>query len=338
MRGSCAPSPSGSRRATARSTRPTSRTPRGSACACASAAPGASRPCAGPARPTPRRRSNVRWRSRRRSRLRPARPSPTSRPRSARTRARRSATPSRSPLDDKLAVLAEADAGLSGERGIALRIARFQALRVHKLFASTEGALCEQVLTECGGGLAAVAVDGEQTQVRSYPTSLGSHMEQAGYECFLALDLPGEAPRVAGRGGRAAARARLPRPHHDPDPRRRAARLADPRVDRSRRRARPRARARGLVRRHQLRRRGADRQPAVRLRARERDRGRDAPRRARLLPLGRRGRGGPQHADHPGVACSPASSARARRPPRSGSTAPAAACAPTASRASRSCA
>ena len=101
------------------------------------------------------------------------------------------------PLDDKLAVLAEADAGLSGERGIALRIARFQALRVHKLFASTEGALCEQVLTECCGGLAAVAVDGEQTQVRSHPTSLGSHMAQSGYECFLALDLPGEAPRVA---------------------------------------------------------------------------------------------------------------------------------------------
>src|SRR4029453_16757161 len=48
------------------------------------------------------------------------------------------------PLEDKLAVLSQADAGLRGEREIALRVARFQAVRVHKLFASTEGALCEQ--------------------------------------------------------------------------------------------------------------------------------------------------------------------------------------------------
>jgi TldD protein len=101
------------------------------------------------------------------------------------------------PLEAKLAVLAGAEAGLRSEPEVALTLARFQAVRVHKLFASTEGALCEQVLTECGGGVAAVAVSGDESHIRSFPTSHGDHMEQGGYERFLALDLAGEAPRVS---------------------------------------------------------------------------------------------------------------------------------------------
>jgi TldD protein len=101
------------------------------------------------------------------------------------------------PLEDKLAVLAAADAGLRTTPGVALTVARYQALRVEKLFASTEGALCEQRLTECGGGLAAVAVDGDESQIRSYPASHGGHVAQAGYEQFVSLDLAGQAPRLA---------------------------------------------------------------------------------------------------------------------------------------------
>jgi TldD protein len=101
------------------------------------------------------------------------------------------------PLEDKLAVLIAADAGLRTEPGVVLTIAQFEALRVDKLFASTEGALCRQVLTECGGGLTAVAVDGDESQTRSFPASHGGHVAQAGYEHFLSLDLAGEAPRVS---------------------------------------------------------------------------------------------------------------------------------------------
>ena len=110
-------------------------------------------------------------------------------------------------LEDKLGVLVDADAGLRSEREVAVSVARFQAVRVEKLFASTEGALCEQLITECGGGLMAVAVDGDQTQTRSLPSWHAGHMEQGGYERFLALDLPGEAPRVAAE---AAALLRAP--------------------------------------------------------------------------------------------------------------------------------
>jgi TldD protein len=111
------------------------------------------------------------------------------------------------PLEDKLAVLAAADAGLRTEPDVAVTLARFQALSVEKLFASTEGALCRQRLTECGGGLSAIAVNGDESQVRSFPASHGGLVAQAGYEHFLALDLAGQAPRVAAE---AAALLRAP--------------------------------------------------------------------------------------------------------------------------------
>jgi TldD protein len=101
------------------------------------------------------------------------------------------------PLEEKLGVLAAADAGLRTEPSVVLTLARFEALRVDKLFASTEGALCSQRLTECGGGLTAVAVDGDESQVRSHPSSHGGFVSQAGYEQFLGLDLAGHAPRVS---------------------------------------------------------------------------------------------------------------------------------------------
>jgi TldD protein len=101
------------------------------------------------------------------------------------------------PLEEKLAVLVAAETGLRTEPDVVLTMARFEALRVDKLFASTEGALCGQRLTECGGGLTAVAVNGDDSQSRSFPASHGGHVEQAGYEHFLSLDLAGAAPRVS---------------------------------------------------------------------------------------------------------------------------------------------
>lgn len=100
------------------------------------------------------------------------------------------------PLEEKLAILLAADAGLRTEPGVNLTLARFSAFQTDKIFASTEGALCEQRITECGGGIAAVAVEGD-SQIRSYPASHGGHVAQAGYEHFLELELPGHAPRVS---------------------------------------------------------------------------------------------------------------------------------------------
>jgi TldD protein len=101
------------------------------------------------------------------------------------------------PVEEKLAVLVACDAGLRTDPGVSVTLAQFQALQVERLFASTEGALCEQRTTECGGSIGAVAVKGDESQVRSFPASHGGSVAQAGYEHFLRLDLAGAAPRVA---------------------------------------------------------------------------------------------------------------------------------------------
>ena len=101
------------------------------------------------------------------------------------------------PLEDKLAVLEAADAAMQGDPRIALTTAHFDAFRQDKLFCSTEGALCEQRIVECGGGISATAASDGETQVRSYPGSHREHVAQAGYENFTSLDLAENAPRVA---------------------------------------------------------------------------------------------------------------------------------------------
>ena len=100
-------------------------------------------------------------------------------------------------LEEKLGVLHAAETLLRSEPGVNLTTATFDARRLDTVFASTEGSLCEQRITECGGGIAAVAVAGDESQVRSYPASHGGHVAQAGYEQLLALDLAGNAPRVS---------------------------------------------------------------------------------------------------------------------------------------------
>ncbi|MEA2423479.1 MAG: TldD protein [Thermoleophilaceae bacterium] len=101
------------------------------------------------------------------------------------------------PLEDKLERLLAADRAMRGDDRIAVTSAHMQALREARTFASTEGALCEQVTTDCGGGISAMAVRGDEVQVRSYPGSHAGDMMQAGYEHFAALDLTESGPRVA---------------------------------------------------------------------------------------------------------------------------------------------
>ena len=100
------------------------------------------------------------------------------------------------PIEEKLAILLAADAGLRTEPGVNLTLAHFSAFQTDKIFASTEGALCEQRITECGGGIAAVAVDGRQPdplvpRVARRPRGAGR------IRALPRLELPGHAPRVA---------------------------------------------------------------------------------------------------------------------------------------------
>jgi TldD protein len=101
------------------------------------------------------------------------------------------------PLEEKLELLVAADLSMRGDARIALTSAHAIAAKEARTFASTEGALCEQLTTYCGGGMAAMAVSGDEVQVRSFPASHGGHVGQAGYEYLTALDMAAEGQRVA---------------------------------------------------------------------------------------------------------------------------------------------
>lgn len=100
-------------------------------------------------------------------------------------------------LEEKIALLTAADAELRSVAGIRSTLASFGCQREEKLFASTEGALVEQVLTETGCGLEATAVGEGDVQRRSYPNSFGRHQGTRGYELVRELDLVGNARRLA---------------------------------------------------------------------------------------------------------------------------------------------
>jgi len=101
------------------------------------------------------------------------------------------------PLEEQCELLLAADAALRGDP----RVVRSQATcfgeRTTWAFASTEGAACTQEKTECGAGIAAVAVADGELQTRSYPGGHGGSAAAAGWEYVVALDLPAQAPRVA---------------------------------------------------------------------------------------------------------------------------------------------
>ena len=102
------------------------------------------------------------------------------------------------PLEEKLAALHAADAALRGEPRREPHARPLLGVRgPRRMFASTEGALCEQHdhrvrRRHLGGG----ASSGGESQVRSYPASHGGHVAQAGYEHFLGAR-PGRARRRA---------------------------------------------------------------------------------------------------------------------------------------------
>ncbi len=100
-------------------------------------------------------------------------------------------------LETKLELLCAAEAALRGDRRIVRSDASCASRRVRSAFASSEGAACTQERVECGAGVAAIAVDGDELQVRSHPGAHGGSAACAGWEHVLGLDLVGHAPRVA---------------------------------------------------------------------------------------------------------------------------------------------
>jgi TldD protein len=68
--------------------------------------------------------------------------------------------------------------------------------RQRKLFASSIGSFIDQTTTEMGGGIEAVAIDGEEFQRRTYPNPFGGDFQAAGWEFIERLDMAGKALQI----------------------------------------------------------------------------------------------------------------------------------------------
>jgi TldD protein len=100
------------------------------------------------------------------------------------------------PAAERDALLAAAIAAAAAAKGVASVQAGVNAKRQHRHFASTEGSLQHQHLTEAGGGLVVIAAGAGEVQRRSYPNSFHGDTGGSGWEYVLSLDLVGNAARV----------------------------------------------------------------------------------------------------------------------------------------------
>jgi TldD protein len=100
-------------------------------------------------------------------------------------------------LDEKIALLLNANETMLAVPNIISAEGSLYCQREEKIFASTEGAYIEQELYETGCGLEATAVDEGEVQNRSYPNSVGRHQGTEGWEFVERYDLLGNAGRVA---------------------------------------------------------------------------------------------------------------------------------------------
>jgi TldD protein len=101
------------------------------------------------------------------------------------------------PIEDKVGLFAGTTERMSGVKGVTVARGTLDLLRQRTWFLSSEGAAIDQTVVQTGAGIEAMAVDGSDVQVRSYPGSFRGHYANAGYELVDEMDLPGNAERVA---------------------------------------------------------------------------------------------------------------------------------------------
>jgi TldD protein len=99
--------------------------------------------------------------------------------------------------ETKLNLLLRADEIIRRNKKVKISEAFLGSYKTEKIFASTEGSYIEQEIVECGAGISATAIEGNEVQVRSYPNSFRGNFATQGYEWIEKLALPDQAERLA---------------------------------------------------------------------------------------------------------------------------------------------
>jgi TldD protein len=101
------------------------------------------------------------------------------------------------PLEDKIALLLDASGRMKMVPGLGIAEASIDLWRRSSFLVTSEGTRIDQTLTQSGAGIRALAVGEREVQQRSYPNSFRGHYACMGYEHIRAMDLTGNAQRIA---------------------------------------------------------------------------------------------------------------------------------------------
>ncbi len=99
-------------------------------------------------------------------------------------------------LNKKIDLLLKVNKVLKRKKLIHMAEAEMNFFKIGQIFVSTEGAVIEQDILQTGGGYCATAVDGNEVQRRSFPTSFGGDYACSGYEFIENLQLLENAERI----------------------------------------------------------------------------------------------------------------------------------------------
>jgi len=100
-------------------------------------------------------------------------------------------------IDEKIKTLLDASARMRQVPGLSIAEASMDFWRRASFLATSEGTRIDQTITQSGAGIRAMAVGEREVQMRSYPNSFRGHYACVGYEHVRAMDLVGNAPRIA---------------------------------------------------------------------------------------------------------------------------------------------
>jgi TldD protein len=100
-------------------------------------------------------------------------------------------------LQEKIDLLLKATAAMRAVNGLTIAQASMDFWRRTSFLTTSEGSHIEQVVTQSGAGIRAVAVGEREVQQRSYPNSFRGHYAGRGYEHVREMNLLQNAPRIA---------------------------------------------------------------------------------------------------------------------------------------------
>jgi TldD protein len=100
------------------------------------------------------------------------------------------------PIDKKIEHLMSATEPMRGDARIHQVSGEISCYRQEKVFASSVGSFIEQITTQMGGGIEAVAIDAGEFQRRTYPNPFGGDFQAEGWEFIERLDMPRKALQI----------------------------------------------------------------------------------------------------------------------------------------------